>query len=315
MRTFSTADFNITIFDERVFVYEQNYITITQNSTPPAMTVTVNGRVYTFHTNSITIEYSDILASAAADTGNVVVDGLSIPWRRFFGVSPDANIILPPNRLIIPKNVPGITTAFYLPIAYQMAPVVVYGVSGGVRTLLVTILSATFTNYSLPTIRNYDYLVLSIVGSDQKKYSLERINRYNINTYNNNGYYIINIESGDCGTNYVLVNWLGRNGLMKSYVFEVESAERGAANVIELFDSTLRDTVTYRKKMNVSLNLIAKDISGCDAEYLSDIVTSNDVQAVCKNWGALPVGVTNSNANYGQSRGDFKITIETKKYY
>jgi putative IMPACT (imprinted ancient) family translation regulator len=126
---------------------------------------------------------------------------------------------------------------------------------------------------------------------------------------------MINIESGDCGTNYVLVHWLGRNGLMKSYVFEVESAKRGAANVVELFDSTLRDTVTYRKKMNMSLNLIARDISGCDAEYLSDIVTSNDVQAVCENWGALPVGVTNSNASYGQSRGDFKITIETKKYY
>ena len=79
--------------------------------------------------------------------------------------------------------------------------------------------------------------------------------------------------------------------------------------------STLRDVVTYRKKMDMSLNLIARDISGCDAEYLSDIVTSNDVKAVCENWGALPVGVTNSNAMYGQSRGDFKITIETKKYY
>ncbi len=315
MRTFSTANFNITIFDERVFVYEQNYITITQNSTPPVPSVLVDGRLYTFHSNTITIEYSDILASAAADTGNVVVDGLSIPWRRYFGVRPDANIILPPNRLIIPGNVPGISSAFYLPIWYQMAPVEVRGFAGGVATTLTTIAANTLSNYSLPTIGNYDYLGLLIVGSDQKKYSLERINRYNINTYNNNGYYIINIESGDCGTNYVLVHWLGRNGLMKSYVFEVESAKRGAANVIELFDSTLRDTVTYRKKMNVSLNLIARDISGCDAEYLSDIVTSNDVQAVCENWGALPVGVTNNNANYGQSRGDFKITIETKKYY
>ena len=315
MRTYSTADFNITIFDERVFVYEQNYITITQNSTPPAMTVTVDGRVYNFHSNTITIEYSDILASAAADTGNVVVDGLSIPWTRFFGVRPDANIILPPNRLIIPDNVPGISTAFYLPIFYQTAPVEVCGVAGGITTLLTTIAANTFTNYSLPTIGNYDYLRVGIVGSNPKKYSLERINRYNIYTYQNNGYYFINIESGDCGTNYVLVHWLGRNGLMKSYVFEVEAAKRGAANVVELFDSTLRDTVTYRKKMDMSLNLIARDISGCDAEYLSDIVTSNDVQAVCDNWGALPVGVTNNNANYGQSRGDFKITIETKKYY
>ena len=311
MRTFSTADFNITIFDERVFVYEQNYITITQNSTPPAMTVTVDGRVYNFHSNTITIEYSDIIASAAANTGNVVVDGLSIPWTRYFGVRPDANIILPPNRLIIPDNVPGISSAFYLPIWHPIAPVLVYGVSGGVQTLLVTILVATFTNYSLPTIGNYDYLTLVISDSTSLKYSLERINRYK---FRNNEYYI-NIESGDCGTNYVLVHWLGRNGLMKSYVFEVESAKRGAANVVELFDSTLRDTVTYRKKMNMSLNLIARDVSGCDAEYLSDIVTSNDVQAVCENWGALPVGVTNSNATYGQSRGDFKITIETKKYY
>jgi hypothetical protein len=312
MRTFSTADFNITIFDERVFVYEQNYITITQNSTPPAMTVTVDGRVYNFHSNTITIEYSDILASAAADTGNVVVDGLSIPWRRYFGVRPDANIILPPNRLIIPDNVPGISTAFYLPIWFQMAPVGVYGVSGGAATLLTTIAANIFTNYSLPTIGNYDYLELVTASNDRDKYSLERINRYNIIS---GRYYYVNIESGDCGTNYILVHWLGRSGLMKSYVFEVESAKRGAANVIELFDSTLRDTVTYRKKMNMSLNLIARDISGCDAEYLSDIVTSNDVQAVCDNWGALPVGVTNSNANYGQSRGDFKITIETKKYY
>jgi hypothetical protein len=312
MRTYSTADFNITIFDERVFVYEQNYITITQNSTPPVMTVTVDGRVYNFHSNTITIEYSDILASAASDTGNVVVDGLSIPWTRYFGVRPDANIILPPNRLIIPDNVPGISTAFYLPIWYQIAPVLVYGVSGGVRTLLVTILPATFTNYSLPTIGNYDYLELDTGSNDRDKYSLERINRYNIISRR---YYYVNIESGDCGTNYVLVHWLGRSGLMKSYVFEVESAKRGAANVIELFDSTLRDTVTYRKKMNVSLNLIARDISGCDAEYLSDIVTSNDVQAFCDNWGALPVGVTNSNATYGQGRGDFKISIETKKYY
>jgi hypothetical protein len=312
MRTYSTADFNITIFDERVFVYEQNYITITQNSTPPAMTVTVDGRVYNFHSNTITIEYSDIIASAAANSGNVVVDGLSIPWKRFFGVRPDANIILPPNRLIIPDNVPGISTAFYLPIWYQIAPVLVYGVSGGVRTLLVTILPATFTNYSLPTIGNYDYLELDTGSNDRDKYSLERINRYNIISRR---YYYVNIESGDCGTNYVLVHWLGRSGLMKSYVFEVEAAKRGAANVVELFDSTLRDTVTYRKKMNMSLNLIARDISGCDAEYLSDIVTSNDVQAVCDNWGALPVGVTNSNVTYGQSRGDFKITIETKKYY
>ena len=314
MRTFSTADFNITIFDERVFVYEQNYITITQNSTPPVMTVTVDGRVYTFHSPTITIEYSDILASAAADTGNVVVDGLSIPWRRFFGVRPDANIILPPNRLIIPDNVPGISSAFYLPIWYQIAAVDVYGMLGGVTTLLTMIAANTLSNYSLPTIGNYDYLLLhiDIDGSALRKYFLERINRYNINADNE---YYINIESGDCGTNYVLVHWLGRNGLMKSYVFEVESAKRGAANVIELFDSTLRDVVTYRKKMNISLNLIARDISGCDAEYLSDIVTSNDVQAVCDNWGALPVGVTNSNANYGQSRGDFKITIETKKYY
>lgn len=311
MRTFSTPNFNITIFDERVFVYEQNYITITQNSTPPVMTVTVDGRIYNFHSHTITIEYSDIIASAAADTGNVVVDGLSIPWRRYFGVRPDANIMLPPNRLIIPDSVPGISSAFYLPIWYQISPVGVYGVSGGVRTLLVTILTATFTNYSLPTIGNYDYLTLVIGDSTSRKYSLERINRHK---FHGNEYYV-NIESGDCGTNYLLVHWLGRSGLMKSYVFEVESAKRGAANVVELFDSTLRDTVTYRKKMNMSLNLIARDISGCDAEYLSDIVTSNDVQAVCENWGALPVGVTNSNANYGQSRGDFKITIETKKYY
>lgn len=311
MRTFSTPNFNITIFDERVFVYEQNYITITQNSTPPVMTVTVDGRIYNFHSHTITIEYSDIIASAAADTGSVVVDGLSIPWRRYFGVRPDANIMLPPNRLIIPDNVPGISSAFYLPIWYQISPVGVYGVSGGVRTLLVTILTATFTNYSLPTIGNYDYLTLVISDSTSRKYSLERINRHK---FHDNEYYV-NIESGDCGTNYLLIHWLGRSGLMKSYVFEVESAKRGAANVVELFDSTLRDTVTYRKKMNVSLNLIARDISGCDAEYLSDIVTSNDVQAVCDNLGALPVGVTNSNANYGQSRGDFKITIETKKYY
>lgn len=312
MRTFSTADFNITIFDERVFVYEQNYITITQNSIPPVMTVMVDGRVYTFHSNTITIEYSDIIASAAADTGNVVVDGLSIPWKRFFGVKPDANIILPPNRLIIPDNVPGISSAFYLPIWYQMATVGVYGASGGIPTLLTTIAANTLSNYSLPTIGNYDYLMLFIGDTDPKKYFLERINRYNINTDDE---YYIRIESGDCGTNYVLVHWLGRSGLMKSYVFEVEAATRGAANVIELFDSTLRDAVTYRKKMDMSLNLIARDISGCDAEYLSDIVTSNDVQAVCENWGALPVGVTNNNANYGQSRGDFKITIETKKYY
>jgi hypothetical protein len=315
MRTFSTANFNITIFNERVFVYEQNYITITQNSTPPALTVTVDGRVYKFHTNSITIEYSDIIASAAANTGNVVVDGLSIPWKRFFGVRPDANIILPPNRLIIPDNVPGISLAFYLPIFYETAAVVVRGFTRGVATLLTTIAANTLSNYSLPTIGNYDYLGLYLGHTNLKKYFLERINRYNIDTYGSNDYYYINIESGDCGTNYLLVHWLGRNGLMKSYVFEVESAKRGAANVVELFDSTLRDTVTYRKKMNVSLNLIARDISGCDAEYLSDIVTSNDVQAVCDNWGALPVGVTNSNANYGQSRGDFKITIETKKYY
>lgn len=312
MRTYSTANFNITIFDERVFVYEQNYITITQNSIPPVMTVTVDGRVYTFHSNTITIEYSDIIASAAANTGNVVVDGLSIPWTRFFGVSPDANIILPPNRLIIPDNVPGISSAFYLPIAYQTEQVGVYGVSGGVQTLLTTIATNTFSNYSLPTIGYYDYLMLNIGDSEPKKYSLERINRYNIN--NDNEYYI-NIESGDCGTNYVLVHWLGRNGLMKSYVFEVEAATRGAANVVELFDSTLRDAVTYRKKMDMSLSLIARDISGCDMEYLSDIITSNDVQAVCDNWEALPVGVTNNNAIYGQSRGDFKITIETKKYH
>jgi hypothetical protein len=311
MRTYSTADFNITIFDERVFVYEQNYITITQNSTPPAMTVTVDGRVYNFHSHTITIEYSDIIASAAADTGNVVVDGLSIPWTRYFGVRPDANIILPPNRLIIPDNVPGISTAFYLPIFYQTATILIYGVVAGVETLLATIAANTFANYSLPTIGNYDYLKLYVINSPARKYSLERINRHKF--YGNE--YYVNIESGDCGTNYLLVHWLGRNGLMKSYVFEVESAKRGAANVVELFDSTLRDTVTYRKKMNTSLNLIARDISGCDAEYLSDIVTSNDVQAVCDNWGALPVGVTNSNVTYGQSRGDFKITIETKKYY
>ncbi len=314
MRTYSTADFNITIFNERVFVYEQNYITITQNSIPPAMTVTVGGRVYTFHSNTITIEYSDIIASAAADTGTVVVDGLSIPWKRFFGVRPDANIILPLNRLIIPDSVPGISLAFYLPIFYETAAVDVYGVSGGVQTLLTMIAANTLSNYSLPTIGNYDYLLLhiDIDGNAPRKYFLERINRYNIN--NDNEYYI-KIESGDCGTNYVLVHWLGRNGLMKSYVFEVEGATRGAANVVELFDSTLRDAVTYRKKMDMSLNLIARDVSGCDAEYLSDIVTSNDVQAVCENWGALPVGVTNSNATYGQGRGDFKITIETKKYY
>jgi hypothetical protein len=310
MRTFSTAAFNITIFDERVFVYEQNYITITQNSTQPS--VLVDGRLYTFYSNTITIEYSDIIASAAADTGTVVVGGLSIPWKRFFGVSPDANIILPPNRLIIPDNVPGISTAFYLPIWYQMATVVVYGVLAGVTTLLTTIAANTLSNYSLPTIGNYDYLMLLIGDSDPRKYFLERINRYNINADDE---YYIKIESGDCGANYILVHWLGRSGLMKSYVFEVEAAVRGAANVIELFDGTLRDAVTYRKKMNMSLNLIARDISGCDAEYLSDIVTSNDVQAVCDNWGALPVGVTNSNSNYGQSRGDFKITIETKKYY
>ena len=313
MRTFSTADFNITIFNERVFVYEQNYITITQNSIPPVMTVTVDGRVYTFHSNTITIEYSDIIASAAANTGNVVIDGLSIPWTRFFGVKPDANIILPPNRLIVPDNVPGISAAFYLPIAYQADLVQVYGgVSAGAPTLLTIIAANTLSNYSLPTIGNYDYLMLYLDNPPPLKYFLERINRYNINT---DGEYFIRIESGDCGTNYILVHWLGRSGLMKSYVFEVEAAVRGAANVIELFDSTLRDAVTYRKKMDMSLNLIARDISGCDAEYLSDIVTSNDVQAVCDNWGALPVGVTNSNSNYGQSRGDFKITIETKKYY
>ena len=312
MRTFSTADFNITIFNERVFVYEQNYITITQNSIPPVMTVTVDGRIYTFHSNTITIEYSDIIASAAAGSGNVVVDGLSIPWERRVGVSPDANIVLPPNKLIIPDNVPGISAAFYLPIAYQTAQVEVRGVAGGVATVLTTIAANTLSNYSLPTIGNYDYLMLYIGDSASRKYFLERINRYNINTDDE---YFIKIESGDCGANYILVHWLGRSGLMKSYVFEVEAATRGAANVIELFDSTLRDAVTYRKKMDMSLNLIARDISGCDAEYLSDIVTSNDVQAVCENWGALPVGVTNNNANYGQSRGDFKITIETKKYY
>lgn len=309
MRTYSTPAFNITIFDERVFVYEQNYITITQNSTQPS--VLVDGRLYTFYSNTITIEYSDIIASAAANTGNVVIDGLSIPWTRLFGVQPDANIILPPNRLIIPDNVPGISAAFYLPIAYQTAPVDVYGISGGISTLLTIIAANTLSNYSLPTIGNYDYLTLTL-DSTPRKYFLERINKYNINR---DGEYYVNIESGDCGTNYVLVHWLGRSGLMKSYVFEVEAAVRGAANVIELFDSTLRDAVTYRKKMDMSLNLIARDISGCDAEYLSDIVTSNDVQAVCDNWGALPVGVTNSNSNYGQSRGDFKITIETKKYY
>lgn len=312
MRTFSTADFNITIFDERVFVYEQNYITITQNSIPPAMTVTVDGRIYTFHSNSITIEYSDVLASSAADTGNVVVDGLSIPWTRFFGVSPDANIILPPNKLIIPDNIPGISSAFYLPIFYQMDFIYVYGVSAGISTLLTTIPANTLSNYSLPTIGNYDYLYLYIGDSTPKKYFLERINRYNINSDDE---YYIKIESGECGTNYILVHWLSSFGLLKSYVFEVEEATRGAANVIELFDSTLRDAVTYRKKMDMSLNLIARDISGCDMEYLSDIITSNNVQAVCGNLGALPVGVTNNNAIYGQSRGDFKITIETKKYY
>lgn len=312
MRTFSTADFNITIFNERVFVYEQNYITITQNSIPPVMTVTVDGRAYTFHSNTITIEYSDIIASAASNSGNVVVDGLSIPWTRLFGVKPDANIILPPNKLIIPDNVPGISSAFYLPTTYKLDTIEIYGVIAGASSLIRTVTADTLVNYSLPTIGNYDYLVFNIVNYTGIIYSLERINRYKIDS---DAEYYVEIDKGECGTNYVLVHWLGRNGLMKSYVFEVESATRGASNVIELFDSTLRDAVTYRKKMDMSLNLIARDVSGCDAEYLSDIVTSNDVQAVCDNWGALPVGVTNSNVSYGQSRGDFKITIETKKYY
>lgn len=312
MRTFSTADFNITIFNERVFVYEQNYITITQNSIPPALTVTVDGRVYTFHTNSITIEYSDVLASAASDTGNVVVDGLSIPWTRFLGVGPDSNIILPPNKLIIPDNVPGISTAFWLPTTYKLYSVEIYGVIAGASSLIRTVAADTLVNYSLPTIGNYDYLFFNVRDETGIVYSLERINRYKIDS---DAEYYVEIKSGECGTNYILVHWLSYFGLLKSYVFEVEEATRGAANVIELFDSTLRDTVTYRKKMDMSLSLIARDISGCDMEYLSDIITSNDVQAVCGNWGALPVGVTNSNASYGQSRGDFKITIETKKYY
>lgn len=312
MRTYSTANFNITIFDERVFVYEQNYIVITQNSIPPAMMVTVDGRVYTFHTNSITIEYSDVLASAAADTGNVVVDGLSIPWTRFFGVSPDANIILPPNKLIIPDNIPGISTAFWLPTSYKLDTIEIYGVIAGATSLIRTVTADTLVNYSLPTIGNYDYLVFYIRDETGIVYSLERINRYKIDS---DAEYYVEIERGECGTNYILAHWLSSFGLSKSYVFEVEEATRGAANVIELFDSTLRDAVTYRKKMDVSLSLIARDISGCDMEYLSDIITSNDVQAVCGNLGALPVGVTNNNYTYGQQRGDFKITIETKKYY
>lgn len=312
MRTFSTADFNITIFNERVFVYEQNYITITQNSIPPALTVTVDGRVYTFHTNSITIEYSDVLASAASNSGNVVVDGLSIPWKRFFGTSPDSNIILPPNKLIIPDNVPGISTAFWLPITYKLYTVEVYGVIAGASSLIRTVTADALVNYSLPTIGNYDYLVLNIRNETGIVYSLERINRYKIDS---DAEYYVEVESGECGTNYILIHWLSYFGLMKSYVFEVEEATRGAANVIELFDSTLRDAVTYRKKMDMSLSLIARDISGCDMEYLSDIITSNDVRAVCGNLGALPVGVTNNNYTYGQQRGDFKITIETKKYY
>ena len=132
------------------FVYEDNYIQITRTN-PLITTVTVDGRVYTFYTSVITIEYSDVIASLAADSGTITVDGLAITYVRFFGVSPDSNIILP-NKITAFSGLYGLSTAFYLPIWNDTYPTGLYGVIGGVQSLIATIPAGTFASYSLPTI-------------------------------------------------------------------------------------------------------------------------------------------------------------------
>ena len=100
------------------------------------MTVTVDGRVYNFHSNTITIEYSDILASAASDTGNVVVDGLSIPWRVFW--------VRPMRILFTAKSVDysGQRSGDFVGILFAnmvSSSRLWFSFAGGVATLLTTI--------------------------------------------------------------------------------------------------------------------------------------------------------------------------------
>ena len=310
MRTFSTTDVSISIFNERIFVYEDNYIQITRTN-PLITTVTVDGRVYTFYTSVITIEYSDVIASFAADSGTITVDGLAITYVRFFGVSPDSNVILPPNKITVFSGLYGLSTAFYLPIWNDTYPTGLYGVIGGAQSLIATIPAGTFASYSLPTIANYDKLVI-LLGAITPIYSLERMNEYNINA--DREYYVW-IERGNCGSHYRLLQWRGRNGIMKSYTFEVVGVERSVDNKIELVDGNYKDGINYRKDMGMTLQLIARNVSGCDVEYLSDIVTSSVVVAYDGIRGALEVGVSTSNSSYNQSKNDFEINIETKKYY
>lgn len=329
MRTYNTSQFEIKIFNEQAFIRESNLLEIKQTGVYAPDHVIVDNVRYYFHPSvngTIKINLSNYLKTKSSQNFDIIIetpgipaDILTIPVVKYDGIRPPAEystggyFLLPCNKIFVNTVIPGGAT-YEFPIGVKKGFDLIGIKSDGTTTTLHTTVLPYFNTLTVNNLQNYVRLKLVIKHTPVMpiiRYSVRLFNQYDDSNYE----YFINISQLFCGLNYVKLRWVGEFGLWKSYIFKVEQNVNKMENFVELIDTNFKDGVIGRGNIGKDLTISLEQATPVLSEYLSDIVTSNDIRIVDNEEGEINAIVTENSFVNSYNRSDILLNLQYKKYY
>lgn len=302
MRTETNGNIKVTIFDEVAYDREKNLVIIERlTDLPTWVDISWGIRYYFDQTDKITIDWSDIIRTAAGGEFNIYAETLEEFFFEYtvkHGVMP-MNTIEPPQ--VIWKSANQKLELIHSIPTDLINTVVLDALILGVWTEVIPESSSYNDSFDVPT-----YATMLRYKVPPYGFPLDHVD-----------YSYVLIKEQVCGLRYVLLKWLSSYGNYKQQIFEVE--DRTTESTERQEKATMTNNYSVLKNRVDSLTVIMRDISAHDIEYYSDLVTSNEVFILADENDTvgeqvdvqtkkitIPNGVT--------QKYDFKIDIKHRHY-
>ena len=301
MRTQTIGNIKVTLFDAVAYDREKNLVIVERLTTTPTWIYVYWGgsintiRYYFDQTDTITIDWSDIIRSADGGDVNIVAETLE---EFTFEYTVKHGVV--PMQTIEPPYVMWKADAQAIEVIHNLG----FSLDALVANVWVEVVASSLTYDGAVTIPNNSTHVRYKLGFDGEQ--IEDV-----------PYSYILLKNTFCEQRFVLIKWLSSYGNYKKQWFEVE--DRATESTERQEKATLTNNYSVLKNRVDSLTAVMRDITAHDIEYYSDLVTSNEVFILADGSDTVGEQVDVQTKKITIPNGvnqkyDFKIDINHRHY-
>ena len=258
MITETKGNIKVTLFNKVAYSREKNIVIVERLTTTPTwIDVDWGGlntiRYYFDQTDTITIDFSDIIRTALGGSFDIYAETLE-----------EFNFEYTVKRGVVPMQT--IEPPYVMWRAASQAIEVIYN-EGFLLDALVDNVWVEVVAYNA----TYDGAILIPINTTHVRYKLRGVGE----DIEDVPYSYILLKNTFCSQRFVLIKWLSSYGNYKQQWFEVE--DRTTESTERQEKATLTNNYSVLKNRVDSLTAVMRDITAHDIEYYSDLVTSNEV--------------------------------------